>query len=256
MKCRRPPSRIPAVCPGTVRDYPKPLSGNHHGTSRRDSHRHRGTDAGPERWTKRVPQLFSWGKPLVYEIVVAMSGPSLPCACGFEDVLRPARLRYRRTPGNRGRRTAQLGAGQSAARWRTPFPKSRCKPSAEGEWIGNASVTVATSSSLRTRVTRSSLTLTMTGPEKRRRGPNRGVPDTRVQQRRSTVTGLVLRDRCRPGPATPLRCRAGGRPGHPGTGKTRTINLTRGQFNRTCLQHRRDYDRRRSARSRPTPPPS
>src|SRR5207302_1870410 len=120
--------------------------------------------------------------------------------------------------------------------------KVQVQPAGEGDWTGSATVSVAASSSWRTRVTRSSLTLavSVTGPETVAVG-QQAVFQIRVSNTGTqTLTGLLLRERVPPRLQHPAGPELEATLDALEPGKTRVINLTTravqpGQFTNDAL---------------------
>jgi uncharacterized repeat protein (TIGR01451 family) len=175
---------------------------------------------------KKGPVSISLGQPLVYEIAVRNAGAIPARQVRVEDEL-PAgtRLLASDPPAAvQGERLTWVVDGLAVGAERR-F-KVQVQPSADGEWAASASVTVAATAGLRTRVVRSNLGVTIAGPE------NVPVGQTAVFEIRvtnagtQTLTGLVLRDRLPAGLQHPAGAEIEADLGTLEPGKTRGINLS------------------------------
>jgi uncharacterized repeat protein (TIGR01451 family) len=168
------------------------------------------------------------GQPLVYEIVVRNAGAVPATQLRVEDEL-PAGTRYL---------TADPAAALQGERlaWvlenLPPGAERRIRvqvqPGNEGEWTSRATVSVAISSSLRTRVVRSGLTLavSLTGPETVSVGQPAQFQIRVTNTGSQALNGLVLRERVPPGLQHPAGSELEADLGSLEPGKTRTIPLT------------------------------
>jgi uncharacterized repeat protein (TIGR01451 family) len=175
---------------------------------------------------KKGPATLSQGQLLVYEIIVRNVGAMAAQQVRIEDEL-PAGTRFVTAEPAPSVQPDRLSwVLDSVPPGGERHMKVAVQPSSDGDWTSNATVIVSTSSSLRTHVTRSNLTMTLTGPETVPMGQTAAFQIRVTNNGNQPLTGLVLRDKLPAGLQHPAGAELEADLGTLEPGKTKNVDLT------------------------------